>query len=127
MAAISSAILGAFSFILPNTPPKGKAASSGLDLGAFVLFKNKAYLIFFIAAILICIPLSFYYAFANVFLNYLNLDNVAATMTMGQFSEAIFIVAIPFLFSKIGVKNMLLMGIIRLAASLHLLCFWKSR
>jgi nucleoside transporter len=125
MAAISSALLGLFSFILPNTPPKGKSseasASSALGLDAFVLFRNRAYLVFFIAAILICIPLSFYYAFANVFLNALQVENAAAKMTLGQFSEAIFILAIPFLFNKIGVKNMLIMGIV--AWLLRYICF----
>jgi len=121
LAAISSGVLGLFSFALPNTPPKGKDASSGLDLGAFVLFRNSAYLIFFIAAVLICIPLSFYYGFANVFLNALGVENAAAKMTLGQASEALFIIAIPFLFNKIGVKNMLLMGIV--AWLLRYLCF----
>jgi nucleoside transporter len=116
MAAISSALLGLFSFILPDTPPKAKAssasASSALGLGALGLFKNRSYLVFFIAAVLICIPLSFYYAWANPFLNALNVENAAAKQTLGQFSEAIFILAIPLLFNKIGVKNMLMLGII---------------
>ena len=113
MAASVSAILGLISFFLPNTPPKANTsatASKALGTDAFVLFKNKPYLIFFIAAILVCIPLSFYYGFANEFLNELNVSNAAAKMTMGQMSEAIFILAIPFLFYRIGVKNMLLLG-----------------
>jgi nucleoside transporter len=125
MAAIASGVLGLFSFILPNTPPKGKtsdaSASSVLGLDAFVLFKNSAYSIFFISAILICIPLSFYYGFANFFLNAIGVENAAAKMTFGQASEAIFILAIPFLFNNIGVKNMLLMGI--LAWLLRYICF----
>src|SRR5690606_25261997 len=56
MAAISSLILGLFSFALPNTPPKGRvaeaSASSAIGAEAFVLFKDKPYLVFFIAAIL---------------------------------------------------------------------------
>ena len=108
-----SATLGLLSFILPDTPPKGKQASSAskaLGTEAFVLFKSKPYLVFFIAAILVCIPLSFYYGWANPFLNELMVENAAGKMTMGQFSEAIFILAIPFLFNRIGVKKMLLMG-----------------
>ena len=42
-------------------------------------------------------------------------------MTLGQASEAIFIIAIPFLFNSIGVKNMLLMGI--LAWLFRYICF----
>lgn len=110
MAAIASLALGISSFVLPNTPPKGKTSESPLGTEAFVLFKDKPYLIFFIAAILVCIPLSFYYGFANVFLNQLGMENVALKMTFGQVSEALFILAIPFLFNQIGVKKMLLLG-----------------
>jgi len=114
IAAGTSLLLGLFSFALPNTPPKDRAAntSAGKALGteAFVLFKNKAYLIFFIAAILVCIPLSFYYAFANPFLTEAGVDKPAAKMILGQASEALFILAIPFLFNSIGVKKMLLLG-----------------
>lgn len=125
IAAGVSAALGLFSFFLPNTPPKAKAsdatASKALGTDAFVLFKNKPYAIFFIAAILVCIPLSFYYGFANPFLNEMGVEKAASKMTFGQVSEAVFILAIPFLFNRIGVKNMLLMGM--LAWILRYVCF----
>jgi nucleoside transporter len=125
MAAVASAALGLMSFILPNTPPKAKAAtttaSAALGTSAFVMFKDKPYLIFFIAAILVCIPLSFYYGFANVFLNEVGLENAAGKMTLGQVSEALFILAIPFLFNSIGVKKMLLLGMT--AWILRYVCF----
>jgi nucleoside transporter len=112
LAAGVSGFLGIISFILPNTPPKAATndASSALGTEAFVLFKERPYLVFFIAAILVCIPLSFYYGFANPFLNEVHLENAASKMTLGQVSEAAFILAIPFLFNRIGVKKMLLMG-----------------
>ncbi len=125
MAAIASGLLGIFSFILPNTPPKGNAsratASQALGTDAFVLFKSKSYVIFFIAAILVCIPLSFYYGFANSFLNELGMDKAASKMIFGQISEAVFILAIPFLFNSIGVKKMLLLGMT--AWILRYICF----
>jgi nucleoside transporter len=125
MAALASVALGVISFILPNTPPKGKeattSASAALGTDAFVLFKDRPYLIFFIAAILVCIPLSFYYGFANVFLNELGMENAASKMILGQISEAAFILAIPFLFNSIGVKKMLLLGMA--AWILRYLCF----
>lgn len=125
MAAIASVILGLFSFILPNTPPKGKAAdataSSAIGADAFVLFKDRPYLVFFIAAILVCIPLSFYYGFANVFLNEVGMENAASKMILGQVSEAVFILAIPLLFNRIGVKKMLILGM--LAWILRYVCF----
>jgi len=112
MAAGASVFLGVISFALPNTPPKGKSSESAIGTEAFVLFKDKAYLIFFIAAILVCIPLSFYYGFANVFLNDIGMTGTAFKMTFGQFSEALFILAIPFLFNTIGVKKILIIGIV---------------
>lgn len=125
MAAIASLTLGVFSFFLPETPPKGKVAgstaSSALGTEAFVLFKDKPYLVFFIAAILVCIPLSFYYGFANLFLNQAGMENAAGKMTLGQVSEAVFILAIPFLFYRIGVKNMVLIGMV--AWFLRYVCF----
>ena len=124
MAAGVSLLLGVFSFMLPNTAPKaGKVgtASDALGTQAFVLLKNRPYLIFFIAAILVCIPLSFYYGFANLFLNEVGMQNAAGKMILGQMSEAVFILAIPFLFNRIGVKNMLLLGM--LAWILRYVCF----
>lgn len=116
MAAIASAALGLFSFFLPNTPPKGKeadaTASSVLGMDAFVLFKDKPYLIFFIAAILVCIPLSFYYGLTNLFLTQAGMQDPTSKMALGQVSEALFILAIPFLFYRIGVKNMVIIGMI---------------
>jgi nucleoside transporter len=125
MAAAVSAGLGLFSFVLPHTPPKAAAdnvtASKALGAEAFVLFRNRPYLIFFIAAILVCIPLSFYYGFANPFLNEIGFSNAAGKMTLGQVSEAVFILAIPFLFNRIGVKKMILLGMT--AWILRYLCF----
>ncbi len=115
MAAIASATLGIVSFMLPNTPPKANTstnASKVLGAESFSLFKEPSYLVFFIAAILVCIPLSFYYGFANLFLNEIGMENAASKMILGQVSEAIFILAIPFLFNSIGVKKMLLIGMI---------------
>ena len=125
VAAGVSIVLGLLFFALPNTPPKGKGEKANalaiLGTDAFVLFKTRSFSIFFISAILICIPLSFYYGFANPFLNEIGLENVAGKMTMGQMSEAIFILAIPFLFNKIGVKKMLILGMS--AWVLRYICF----
>lgn len=125
MAALASLALGLFSFALPDTPPKGKevnaTASGVMGTEAFVLFRDKPYLVFFIAAILVCIPLSFYYGFANLFLNQIGMEDAAGKMTLGQASEVIFMLAIPFLFNSIGVKKMILVGMV--AWFLRYICF----
>ena len=124
MAAIVSGTLGFYSFFLPDTPPIKTAATNAksiFGIEALVLFKDKPYLIFFIAAIFVCIPLSFYYGFANLYLNQSGMTNVAVKMGLGQVSEALFLLMIPFLFNRIGVKKMLLIGMT--AWILRYLCF----
>jgi nucleoside transporter len=124
MAAVVSIVLGLYSFTLPDTPPATRiqtSAKSILGIDAFRLFKDKPYLIFFVSAIFVCIPLSFYFGFANLYLNQSGMENTAGKMIMGQISEAVFILAIPFLFNSIGVKKMLIIGM--LAWTLRYLCF----
>jgi len=125
MAAVASAALGVLSFFLPNTPPKAKGEKSSfaqiLGADAFVLFKDRSFTIFFIASVLICIPLSFYYSMTNLYLVDAGMQNATSNMTFGQFSEALFILLIPVLFRTIGVKWMIAVGMI--AWVLRFLCF----
>jgi nucleoside transporter len=116
IAAIASLVLGLMSFTLPDTPPKAKGTKTSiaqvLGSDALVLFRNRDFTIFFIASILICIPLSFYYSFTNLFLTDAGMKDVTSNMTWGQVSEAVFILAIPFLFRRFGVKWMIAIGMI---------------
>ncbi|MEO6613551.1 MAG: nucleoside permease [Chitinophagaceae bacterium] len=125
IAAGVSAVLGLFSFSLPDTPPPkaGTKASFGeiIGLDALGLLKNKNFLIFFLASTLICIPLAFYYQETNIFLNEVGVEKAAGKMTMGQMSEAIFLFLMPLFFARLGVKKMLLIGM--LAWVLRYLCF----
>jgi len=115
MAAVASAMLGVFSFMLPATPPvkrgqAGASLGSMLGLDAIGLLKNRSYLIFFLASVAICIPLAFYYGFTNPFLNEVKMPRAAAVQSLGQVSELLFMLAIPLFFSKLGVKKMLAIG-----------------
>jgi len=125
MAAAASAALGLLSFFLPDTPPKAKGTKSTfaqiLGVDAFVLFKDSSFTIFFIASVLICIPLSFYYSLTNLFLTDAGMKNATSNMTFGQFSEALFILLIPVFFRRLGVKWMIALGMI--AWALRFLCF----
>ena len=116
MAAIGSAVLGVLSFSLPDTPPTGRGAQTtfrdivGLD--SFVLFKDRSYLVFFIASILICIPLSFYYSQTNQFLNEVGFENAAFKQSFGQWSELFFMLLIPVFLSRLGIKWMIAVGML---------------
>ncbi|MCE6990201.1 MFS transporter [Dyadobacter sp. CY323] len=115
IAMYVSFFYGIFAFFLPDTPPKpstSKSFTSILGLDAFRLFKDRSFTIFFISSMLICIPLSFYYALANPSLNDSGMLNVENKMSLGQVSEVVFILLIPFAFQRFGVKWMLIAGLV---------------
>lgn len=116
LAAGASAILGLFSFTLPDTPPESKGEKASLSqilgLDALGLLKDRNYLVFFISSVLICIPLAFYYQNANVFLNQVGMDNAAGVMTLGQVSEVLFMLVIPVFLKRFGMKYTLLFGML---------------
>ncbi|WP_159468272.1 nucleoside permease [Dyadobacter sp. 3J3] len=115
ISMVAAAILGVYSFFLPNTPPKPNTSTTFSDilgLDAFKLFKDRSFAIFFISSLLICIPLSFYYAMANPSLTDSGMTNVENKMSLGQASEVIFMLLIPFAFRKFGVKWILIVGLI---------------
>ncbi len=125
MAAVCSILMGLFSFTLPSTPPlkKGVKSSIGeiLGLDALKLLKSRSYLIFFLASIAISIPLSFYYNFTNLFLNEKGMEATAGIQSLGQVSELLFMLLMPFLFIRLGVKKMLAIGM--LAWGIRYVCF----
>ncbi|BFP40908.1 nucleoside permease [Flavobacteriaceae bacterium GF1] len=117
MVGVASAILGLFSFTLPKTPPRiskeGKVNLSGLlGLDALKLLKDRNFLVFFISSVLICIPLAFYYQNANPFLSEIGMNNPTGKMTIGQISEVLFMLLLPWFFTKYGFKKTVLAGML---------------
>jgi len=116
IAAIASLVLGLFCLALPHTLPLGKrkkvTARDVLGLDALALLKDRSFAIFALSSFLICIPLQFYYAFTNPFLNEIGVTNAAGKMTMGQMSEVFFMLLIPWFFRRLGVKYMLALGML---------------
>lgn len=116
IAAGMSLVLAAYGLMLPDTPPKPSETrqSVGQMLGfdAFSLLRDRSFLVLFVASVLISIPLAFYYNFTNLFLNEVGLENAAGKMTMGQASEVIFMILMPLLFRRMGVKWMIAVGML---------------
>ncbi|MGJ8651139.1 MAG: nucleoside permease [Opitutaceae bacterium] len=127
IAGGSSILLGLLSFFLPDTPPKSLGhkvtISDMLGLETLKLLKQRSFAVFVIGSLLICIPLAFYYNFANMFLNDVGVSNAAGKMTMGQMSEICFMVVMPFFFVRLGVKKMLLIGMSAWVARYALFAF----
>jgi nucleoside transporter len=114
VAASASVLLGLFSLVLPHTPPTklGHAVTARdvLGLDALRLMKERSFAVFVLGSFLICIPLQFYYTFTNPFLSEIGVSNPTSKMTLGQWSEIGFMLAMPWFFLRLGVKNMLLIG-----------------
>ncbi len=114
LAAAASLVMAGFCLTLPNTPPLGKAITTGVagifPREAFSLLANRTMAVFAIASLLICIPLQFYYAFTNLFLNEIGVKNAAGKMSGGQMSELFCMLLIPWFFRRLGVKYMLAVG-----------------
>ena len=117
MVALASFLLGIFSFSLPKTRPYGRdqknfSVKSLLGWDALKLLNDRNFLLFFIASILICIPLAFYYQQANPFLVELGMNNPTAKMSLGQVSEVLFMLLLPLFFMRFGFKNTILVGML---------------
>ncbi|HXS54650.1 MAG TPA: MFS transporter [Hanamia sp.] len=131
LASIASLVLGIFSFTLPKTPPtvaRGTKVkvSEILGLDALKLLKDKNFLVFFIASILICIPLAFYYQYASQFLSNTGVENPAGKMTIGQVSEVLFLLLLPYFFKKFGFKKTILAGMLAWAIRYALFAYGNA-
>ncbi|MFB9863489.1 nucleoside permease [Rufibacter immobilis] len=131
MAGIASLVLGGYSFLLPKTPPvrqenKSNSVADILGLDAIKLLKSRNFLIFFLASVLICIPLAFYYQNANPFLTGIGLDNPTGKMTIGQISEVLFLLLLPVFFSRYGFKKTILVGMVAWAVRYLLFAYGNA-
>jgi nucleoside transporter len=130
IAAAAELALGVYCFVLPHTPPSntGKSVTvrDVLGLDALALFKQRSFTIFMICSFLVCIPLQFYYTFTNQFLNELGVEGAAAIQTYGQMSEIVFMMLMPLFFARLGVKWMLLTGMLAWALRYALFAFGNA-
>ncbi|HXV63079.1 MAG TPA: MFS transporter [Vicinamibacteria bacterium] len=113
-AGVASIVMAGYALTLPHTPPRAAGTKptvrSILGLDALKTLSSRPFLIFIACSLLICIPLSAYYAYAPVFVSAAGLSSPAFKMSFGQMSEVLFMLAMPIFFARLGVKWMLVVG-----------------
>ena len=114
VAGIASLLMGIFSFTLPHTPPPAKGEKTSfrkiIGIDAIKKLNTKPFMVFMASSFLISIPLALYYAYAPVFVNSSGIESPAFVMSFGQMSEVAFILIMPLLLPRWGIKKVLLIG-----------------
>ena len=121
IASVASAVYAIYSFTLPASPPQGRGQPVDiikvLGFDALKLMFRPAYFVFALCSFLICIPLAFYYARTGEFVGKMSFgDATGGVMALGQVSEIFFMALVPFFITRLGVKKMLLVGMLAWAA-----------
>jgi nucleoside transporter len=117
ITAISAVVMMLISlFLLPHMPPRAKGTTfnfrEAVGLDALAMLKDKTFLTFTIASILACIPITFYFSFSNDFLVEAGVHNAAGKMTLGQGSEVVMMLLMPFLLRWVSVRKILIIGLL---------------
>jgi len=130
LAAGASVVMGLYSLTLPHTPPAAAGepvtARHLLGLDALVMLKDRTYLVFIIAMILGCIPLTFYFSFTNAYLNEVGVQNAAGKMTLGQASEILAMLLMPLVFRKMTVRAIIMLGLLSWSIRYGLLAYGNA-
>ncbi len=116
IAAGFSILQGVYCLTLPKTPPspqEGKNFFQSLfDPEIRALFKDRSFVVMIVALTLICIPSSYYYSFVNPFLNEMGVTNAAGKMAIGQVTEIVLMLALPFFLLRFSFRNILFIGLL---------------
>ncbi len=101
---------GLIAFMMPHTPPLGRAGSwkSRLGLDAFTLMKQRDHLVFFAVTTLYSVPLAAFYMYAPELLKVLGDPRPTGTMAIAQLTEIVAMLLVGSVMLRFRVKTVLL-------------------
>ena len=127
IAAFAAFLLGMYSFTLPKCPPQklideNASFAKKLGLDAFKLFGTYKMALFFVFSMFLGAALQLTNMYGDVYLSeFGNLPEYADSfvvqkstliMSISQFSETAFILAIPFFLKRFGIKQVMLISML---------------
>ncbi len=116
VAGAGGILMGIYSFTLPNIPPQGAGKKitfrDVIGIDALKKLNSRPFVIFIIGLLLISIPFASYFAYVPIFLKAAAVKDPAFKMTFGQMSEVIFLLLMPWLFRKLGIKWVMIAGLV---------------
>jgi len=115
--------LALYALTLPDTPPKGAEAGGDVfGLSALKLLKEPSFLVFVVCVFLFCIPACGYFFVLMVpMLQQRGYPSPLGLTSLNQFAEIIFMFSMPWFVAKLGLKRVLMIGM--LAWAVRYLCF----
>ena len=104
---------GAFSFLLPHTPPKRNAVEKLAFKKAFELFKEASFTILVVASLAVSIIHQIYFLQTGPFLSHIGIldSQIGPAMTIGQFAEIITMAYLGFFLKRLGFHKVISIGI----------------
>jgi len=114
-----SLVAALFNLTLPKTPPPAKGQKSSvidaLGLRAVVLMKDKNFSVFIVISFLSLIPFAMYFSYCSEFLLDQGFRYISITMNWGQFAEMFFLLTVPIIISKAGLRMTMILGLVFMA------------
>jgi nucleoside transporter len=130
LSAALSFILGIYALFLPKVPTvegNNKATNSFKEFFSveiIQLFKQRDFLIFMISiTLLYAIPVAYYYSFVNNFLTTIQVKNAAGWMSIGQITEVVVLLLLPFFLRHFSFKWVVFSGLFLWGAKYAMFAF----
>jgi nucleoside transporter len=116
LSAGLSITLGVYALFLPKVPTierkSGNSIKEFFSVEIIQLFKQRDFLVFMISlTLLYAIPIAYYYSFVNNFLTTIQVKNAAGWMSIGQITEILVMLLLPFFLRHFSFKWVVFTGL----------------